>query len=1219
MEKNFSKVSALILTTILCASFIPATSAQESTEHYAFGMEYNYSNLNDDFESMSGLPLDNILADIMQSADDAGMDMVILEQTTGVSTMVVDQYMDGVETWTVDGASIEMTRHITDLTIRNGALSDIALVTEWSDSYAGWDLTFTYDSDGVMNIDATYVEYRDASGLVYGYDTTMSGSMSANSDFGIYGSVNGEDAADVLPLNIELSLGFEYDVTSASSQIRLEEPSTLNNDLANLNPGEEIEWELLESGYDNDYYEYDWRDYHYVYWINANDYFYNIDNFSCMWDNEISSPSYSSYICEGWYDDHDDHGDHDDHDDHGDHDDHNWFFYDSCYYDADRMNDDGEDSLYWCYNEGEEDYEDWWYWCEETEEHDYRCTDDFGHGNQPEHDGHDDHDDHGDDTHSIEYHYSSVDQLYDNWSQVLETEGTYCVGCEGELENMVSEYSFDITNRTDFEANAGGYNSYYFQFIDENDNDVYDDDEIYAISCEAYDSSSHSELMAVVAYNGVFYNYTYEDFWQEAYAFHWNSDDDDDHDDHDGHDDHDDHDDHGDDSHDENQPDIMYSWDYCEYYESSDTYWCTDSFGQKEEWQNSLTWTHREDGTMPDALEEFDTIYWIHYYETDNASCEYQGWEFMCTYAGYDYNGDGDITEDEYDYNYHPYCEYYSNDGGMYYCTHDFGWGDWGDTLDNTNYADRIIPEMPCNYCDYADIEIIDLYDSVSGDFATSTSFDFSLTGLPAEEFGFPEGDWDLTASDSATDSGTFDESNMELDLDECGHIEFELHEGSQMITQDDGSQIEVLQAHGLPIPMPMFCQVAHLTGTALIGSDDGTTIGDLLEDQLDDLFLSDLETENQDGYDEGIYMSLQDSSESQVELYVEHCCSLDYEETYEVSVVLEDSNGVTTDTTSWVVSGDSYFGEEVDLDVTGWGEYCATVEVKQIDEANPMLESKYCFTVDQQMEPSEMIIDIAESFEESTLENVLEIFGDNLENRMDNYEADFAYNDGDAYVLWDPVTNQIVGFQVLVTDYEELDWIEWGYCEWEGDDWNGDDMWYCADSEQAADSYGFDDYWYYCEFVESLDEDEKWRCTDDLGRSSNHESSSTGTQYLDSIDNEEVWWTLIGPESDEYAPAPDALSVSYFSGVQAIAVEQAVEDSSSLDDLVNLDLHDTSALDLAIEEGGDAPSTGSSDEADETVTEDLEEGLLPFVSPAMTIVVVALAGLVASLRTRRD
>ena len=483
MEKNFSKVSALILTTILCASFIPATSAQVSTEHYAFGMEYNYSNLNDDFESMSGLPLDNILADIMQSADDAGMDMVILEQTTGVSTMVVDQYMDGVETWAVDGASIEMTRHITDLTIRNGALSDIALVTEWSDSYAGWDLTFTYDSDGVMNIDATYVEYRDSSGLVYGYDTTMSASMSANSDFGIYGSVNGEDAADVLPLNIEFSLGFEYDVTSASSQIRLYEPSTLNNDLANLNAGESLEWELLESdGSGGSVDEEDWRDHYYVSWENYEEW-YVLENWSCSWGYEDSD-----YTCSGWSSD---------------------------------------------------------------------------------------------------------------WNQTIE--------------------------------------AYY---------------------------------------------------------------------------------------------------PYCEYYESYESYWCTHDFGQKEMWQNSLSMTNWQDGTLPSSFEEFDTIQWVHFYETDNSSCEFQGWEFTCTYPpGYDWNDDGNITEDEYDYDYYPYCEYYSNDGGIYYCTYDFGWEDWGDTLNNTNYADKIIPERHCDWCDYSDIEITDLYDSVSGDFATITSFDFSLTGLPAEEF----------------------------------------------------------------------------------------------------------------------------------------------------------------------------------------------------------------------------------------------------------------------------------------------------------------------------------------------------------------------------------------------------------------------------------------------------------------------------------------------------
>ncbi len=62
-----------------------------------------------------------------------------------------------------------------------------------------------------------------------------------------------------------------------------------------------------------------------------------------------------------------------------------WEFYDSCSFDADRMNEDYEDGLYWC-DEGDDD-ETWWYWCEPTPEEDYRCTDWFGWGNQPDHGG----------------------------------------------------------------------------------------------------------------------------------------------------------------------------------------------------------------------------------------------------------------------------------------------------------------------------------------------------------------------------------------------------------------------------------------------------------------------------------------------------------------------------------------------------------------------------------------------------------------------------------------------------------------------------------------------------------------------------------------------------------------------------------------------------------------------------------------------------------------
>jgi len=70
-----------------------------------------------------------------------------------------------------------------------------------------------------------------------------------------------------------------------------------------------------------------------------------------------------------------------------------WEFYDDCSFDADRMNGGDEDGLYWCSDEGwEEGDEEWWYWCEPTPEGDYRCTDDFGHNGQPEHDEGDNHD-----------------------------------------------------------------------------------------------------------------------------------------------------------------------------------------------------------------------------------------------------------------------------------------------------------------------------------------------------------------------------------------------------------------------------------------------------------------------------------------------------------------------------------------------------------------------------------------------------------------------------------------------------------------------------------------------------------------------------------------------------------------------------------------------------------------------------------------------------------
>ena len=122
----------------------------------------------------------------------------------------------------------------------------------------------------------------------------------------------------------------------------------------------------------------------------------------------------------------------------------------------------------------------------------------------------------------IEFEYGSVADLYANYGSVLESMGTDCGGCTGNLDGMNADTSFDINVQSEFEnwANNFEFAEYYFQFIDENENESYDDGEIYAVSCEG-------DTSMTVAYDGSVYALQYEYFWMDAYDFDWESDDDD--------------------------------------------------------------------------------------------------------------------------------------------------------------------------------------------------------------------------------------------------------------------------------------------------------------------------------------------------------------------------------------------------------------------------------------------------------------------------------------------------------------------------------------------------------------------------------------------------------------------------------------------------------------------------------------------------------------------
>lgn len=751
MRKNFSRWNAVLLAVLLCASVLPQGVAADetTTEHFAFGMEYDWTNMDTDFESMTGLPLDEILADVMQSADDAGIELLILEEITGTSSMVVDQYEDGTMMFdATDGSSVEVTKHVTEMTVRHGSLTDMAIITEWSDARAGWDLTISAGSEGVFNVDAYYVEYRDADGLIYGHDIDMSLDSDTTVTFDFEGHFEAEDGDKVMPLDIHMEMGVAYGVTEAESSVIYSEPSTIYQELSNLEGGEELWWSIGDLDDDD-----------YVWWSE-----YDASEWTCEWQE-------NSYLC-----------------------------------------DDG----------------DWGEW-----------------------------------------------------------------------------------------------------------------------------------------------------------------------------------------------------YNYCEYYSQFETYYCTDDFGHDSDYENSLGWTHYYDGTSPEKA------------------------------------------------------------------------------------SDEV--------------------ESHTGSFSTTTGFNFELTGLPAEEMGFPEGKWDVSASDSTTDTGGFNE-----DYD-C-EMGIELFEGTQMITTD-GDQIEVMQAYTSPLPWGMTCHVANLFYYAFMGTEDAATLEDMIVDSTEEIAES--MGGSGDDYASSDMMSVDMRVHSQEEVEIQfEAWSLDYNNNYEVNMVMVDSDGITQDADSYVISGTDYDWGYSYMSTSAWGEHCVTSQLKDVTNNQIIDTVETCTDVAQEPEPSQLVIDIIEGFSDSTLENVLENFGENLEYRLDDYEADFPYDDGDMYVLWDNTNNMVVGFQLVVTS-----------------------------------------------------------------------------------DDSNMWYTLVGPESDSYGDAPSPVSITYFSGQQAIAQEAEIAEDSTLEDLVDLSQHNNDVIEDAIEEslqdnspeaGGPADGSG-----DETAADD--SGLLPFMSPILTMAMIAVAGIVASLRSRKE
>ncbi len=485
--------------------------------------------------------------------------------------------------------------------------------------------------------------------------------------------------------------------------------------------------------------------------------------------------------------------------------------------------------------------------------------------------------------------------------------------------------------------------------------------------------------------------------------------------------------------------------------------------------------------------------------------------------------------------------------------------------------------------------------------YETATSVIFELTGIPTEELGLPAGDFDISITDSVTDLYDGEIENFFM-----GGVMQLLDEPSQMITIDDGSTLEVHQAYASPTPIAFPAMWAMMWANSVVGSGDYPTIVDALmgNANFEEIFgdfadgisgdgddderyftcanLNEIsEDYMQDGYDDcgdnsdeefwctdddgnswqinvwdvnngwedcpngedetmgpqyEIYLEMLDSSEDEME-FDYRVYGLDYEEDYEISWTVTDDEGTTSDAGSMaVIDQNDVYKAEI-AEINGPGEYCIDIEVTRLSDDVMISESQECGSVSRDLDPSDKVITIVEAIGESTLDNALEIFGENLENRLSNFEDDFdiAYEDGMAYALFDAEDDRFVGFQVV--------------------------------------------------------------------------ASPGGTQ----------WYTLIGPDSNAYGTPSRGVSITYFTGLAAQEEAEVIEDQTELADLVDVTSHNTNEVE-AVNEGID-PETLPEDVVPviQNLTDVDDESLLPFVSPLMTVSMIALAGMFVTIRSKDE
>ena len=238
--------TACIVTALLTLSIISAipTAAAEGNDSIAWGVEYEWENLNADIESMTGLPYEDIILDIVESAEYGGFNLTILNIYSGGSSFYVEQWDDSTEQQITDnsGDTHTVSTRVTEITLRHGMLYDAGFMVDWQDnsimSAPSMEVVLSADYETIVVMDLVYTEYVTSDLMLVGADLDASANLGVGAGMGFYADVSGNGDSFEMDLDAGIELGWAAD--SINSEWRLEHPSNVLN---MMNNGNDFDWE----------------------------------------------------------------------------------------------------------------------------------------------------------------------------------------------------------------------------------------------------------------------------------------------------------------------------------------------------------------------------------------------------------------------------------------------------------------------------------------------------------------------------------------------------------------------------------------------------------------------------------------------------------------------------------------------------------------------------------------------------------------------------------------------------------------------------------------------------------------------------------------------------------------------------------------------------------------------------------------------------------------